>query len=975
MNQRRLLAFAFVALTWCGIAAAEAPRDERGFPLITMYIPSQHNAGTQSFDVTQDARGVMYFGNLHGLLSFDGAWWRVVPLPNDSAALRVQSNDRGEVAVGASGELGLAVVTEDGAPAYRSLVQQLPAEARNFGDVLSICAAGDRGFLFLTDRFAFLWNGSEMRVVADARLAPLPRRCYRIGDSIWLIGANGVEKFDETSMRITPVALAGTQADIAIDGGDGRVIVVTHDAGLYALAAAGIVPFAPEAAKWLRGKTITSGCRLHDGRIVIATRQDGVLVVDANGDPDQLLDHAAGLPDDVVASAFTDREGSLWLAMHGAIARVDIASPVTLLDERSGIKGSVSAFIRYDGRLYAGTSHGLFVLDPRATHGISAANIAHAVPGVPGAVWRLALGPDGELLIATSDGAFQLRGNGDATRIAGTAGLTVYGVNVARDGKTVRLLTRQFVGILTRDNNGWKFAGPLAGSSPHTRTMVERDGVLWCGTTFNGIVRIDMRVDPPRIDHFGRGEMGVFDVGGELAFGTRKALVRIGSNGQLEPDPMFAGIRVAPDSIFFDVALDARDRLWINTRPPRQFERDAKGRFGGDGVPLVSIDAPDVRAIAADPDGVVWFGTANGLNRYEPGAPIATPRPGIRASGGNRREYGFGRMRVEFIPASYRPGLMYQYRLESSDNAWSAWTSEPFIDYTNLAPGDYTFHLRTRGAGPAVSDEALWSFHVVPPWDRTAWAIVQWLLIGAALIYLIVRLRTAALNRQAARLREKIAERTDELRQTVDQLRVTQQQLVEKNELLVDSNGRLERLSLLDELTGIANRRYFQRAIVDDWARAIERQQPLALILIDLDHFKDLNDTHGHQAGDACLRQIGIFLAQQSRRSGDIASRAGDLVARYGGEEFALLLTDTSDDEARKLADRLRAGIEAMAIPYNDDVTLRVTASCGVASMVPASDDTFATLIARADRALYAAKYEGRNRVSLSSDATVILSV
>jgi hypothetical protein len=204
-------------------------------------------------------------------------------------------------------------------------------------------------------------------------------------------------------------------------------------------------------------------------------------------------------------------------------------------------------------------------------------------------------------------------------------------------------------------------------------------------------------------------------------------------------------------------------------------------------------------------------------------------------------QHDFRRLRIEFAPASFRPGVLYQYRLEPADGEWSRWTGEPFIDYTNLAPGHHTFHLRDRGV-EAVSEETRWLFRVRTPWYRTAWAVALWLLAGVAVVMGIVMLRTRSLRVQAERLRQKIAERTDELRKTVDQLSDAQRALVQKNELLQQSNGRLERLSMLDELTGIANRRYFQRALFEDWERARESEQPLALILLDLDRFKDLND-------------------------------------------------------------------------------------------------------------------------------------
>jgi diguanylate cyclase (GGDEF)-like protein len=310
------------------------------------------------------------------------------------------------------------------------------------------------------------------------------------------------------------------------------------------------------------------------------------------------------------------------------------------------------------------------------------------------------------------------------------------------------------------------------------------------------------------------------------------------------------------------------------------------------------------------------------------GAPVTAPL-----------HRSFGRLRVEFAPLSFRPGVTYQYRLDPADESWSAWTLEPFIDYTRLDPGEYRFRLRARSAWGNVSEETEWSFRVLPPWYRTRWAMLLWLLAAALLVAAIVRIRTKALRRQAVRLRILVEERTEELQQ---------------------ANAQLERLSLLDELTAIANRRYFQRALVDDWRGALEQQKPLALILLDLDHFKNLNDERGHPEGDAALVQVGRFLARELRRSGEMPGRITDIVARIGGEEFAVLLSNTTTDEALRMAERLRAGIESLPIG--------LTVSCGVASLTPTDPEGSNALIDRADRALYAAKAAGRNCVRADDD-------
>ena len=221
-----------------------------------------------------------------------------------------------------------------------------------------------------------------------------------------------------------------------------------------------------------------------------------------------------------------------------------------------------------------------------------------------------------------------------------------------------------------------------------------------------------------------------------------------------------------------------------------------------------------------------------------------------------------------------------------------------------------------------------------------------WTLLGAIAIAAIVALRTRTLHRHAERLRILVSERTEELQ---------------------EANERLERLSMLDELTGIANRRFFQRVLHDDWKSAETLHQPVALILIDLDRFKQLNDERGHPAGDAVLSQVGRFLSRRIRRSGELGSRSGDIVARIGGEEFAILLANTGEDEAGRIGEGLRTGLEELPIVFGD-ATLHITASAGVAAVVPGSGVTSDQLIQSADRALYAAKAAGRNCVRVAGD-------
>ncbi len=174
-------------------------------------------------------------------------------------------------------------------------------------------------------------------------------------------------------------------------------------------------------------------------------------------------------------------------------------------------------------------------------------------------------------------------------------------------------------------------------------------------------------------------------------------------------------------------------------------------------------------------------------------------------------------------------------------------------------------------------------------------------------------------------------------------------------------NAQLQKLAIQDSLTGVANRRHFEQTLNREWQRLTREQKPLSLVLCDVDFFKKYNDTYGHPAGDACLKEIAKVMTRTSKRP-------ADLVARYGGEEFAIILPDTSDRGALFVADTIRQQVEKLKLPHQKSpISTYVTLSMGVATQVPSPHQNIHHLIQQADRALYQAKTQGRNQVNLFS--------
>ncbi|MBI5524300.1 MAG: diguanylate cyclase [Desulfarculus sp.] len=198
------------------------------------------------------------------------------------------------------------------------------------------------------------------------------------------------------------------------------------------------------------------------------------------------------------------------------------------------------------------------------------------------------------------------------------------------------------------------------------------------------------------------------------------------------------------------------------------------------------------------------------------------------------------------------------------------------------------------------------------------------------------------------------------LKAEIDRRKAREADLIDATHKLGALNRKLRQLSNLDGLTGISNRRFFDEAFPREWRRALRQGHPLAVLMIDIDHFKAYNDNFGHAQGDECLKQVARCLLEGLRRP-------GDLLARYGGEEFVVVLADTDRQGALVVAEALRQGVERLGLPHAKSHAAKVvTVSIGAAAALPGEGQLEHDLLAQADRALYRAKALSRNRVTCS---------
>ncbi len=281
--------------------------------------------------------------------------------------------------------------------------------------------------------------------------------------------------------------------------------------------------------------------------------------------------------------------------------------------------------------------------------------------------------------------------------------------------------------------------------------------------------------------------------------------------------------------------------------------------------------------------------------------------------------------------------VFFRYQLAPLSQDWVDAGKNREATFASLPHGQHQFLVAASLDGKRwQSLEQPLTIVVKPYFYQMAWFILLCTVVTFAAALGLFRLRTFKLHQRHDEMTRLVADKTEALRL---------------------ANVHLSKLSLTDALTGLANRRHLDDTLQLEWRRAMRLQHPLAVIMVDIDFFKDYNDSLGHPEGDKCLIAVAAIIR-------DVTSRAGDFAARYGGEEFIILIPGLKHDEAMQYGEKLRQLCESRALAHPaSSVASVVTISVGVATIIPTEDRDIATLVAEADAALYRAKREGRNMV------------
>ena len=419
---------------------------------------------------------------------------------------------------------------------------------------------------------------------------------------------------------------------------------------------------------------------------------------------------------------------------------------------------------------------------------------------------------------------------------------------------------------------------------------------------------------------------------------------RAGQGLQVKP----VDSRLLHGATVFGLHEDRRGWLWVGTDAGIAVWNREHWRFFDQDDGLIWNDT-NGNVFYEDADGSMWIATSNGASHVRRPELLFAPRHlGVRIEAAHRAAQPLVPERAWTLPwssapleldlasldAQNRAMLRFHYRMAGLEDSWAE-SAVAQVRYAALPPGDYQFEYYASNAySHRVSPLHRQALTVLPPWWRTTPFYLLCALVALMLLSLQHRVRVRQLLRRQLQTEQLVHDRTLELEQSREQLR---------------------QRALRDSLTGAWNRGAILEIIEHALTQASAQQQPLLLVLLDLDHFKRVNDTFGHAAGDAVLRETVARLGATVRQS--------DAVGRYGGEEFLVLLPGLDAASGHARVEQLRDAIRREPIRVSDEQAITVTGSFGVIAFDPRHPVALAELIDQADQALYRSKENGRDRI------------
>jgi serine phosphatase RsbU (regulator of sigma subunit)/ligand-binding sensor domain-containing protein len=784
------------------------------------FSATEYEGQPQNWAVRQDHRGVMYFGNNSGVLEYDGENWRTISITNETNARSLCVDKDGRVFVGAQAEFGYLAPDSSGQLIYNSLLDKLTAEDRDgFTDVWQTHAAAE-GIWFHTKEKLFFWAHDSIQTInptaIDSVNTAIIHTTFLINDVLYVKEVRRPLKkvVDGKLVAVGNEVLASSRIYSMLPYGNDEILIATRSEGLFILDANEQIRALPSSLTEFFGQArIYSGIRIDDNLFLINTLRAGSIFIDREGNVTGRLDESSGLPEQNIKASFIDAQGKLWLATQNGIIRLDHSSPTTHFGPLQGLPGTIQTIVEFNGRVFVATALGVFHSDSIG------GKFEHTA--MQEEAWHLSkfVTDEEEYLIIVSSGrVYTMDRDLNLKTIVTVGAWSTHQTKLNPDYLTIALETGLMV--VPFENGIWGDATTIQGIDNELHNMCEDDhGNLWIGEMREGVVlRVKISETDTLVTKFG-AESGI-PIGFTVPCFWNNRVVIGTANGLFEYDPNSSSI-VRSDffkadaantvGAFHRLSTDSAGRLWVVYETP---EEDMRMGYQSANEPsmwktriFTKVSEGIVHAFLHDEDGISLLGGSEGLHRFDPKKlknfdfryptlirKVLSGRDSLLFYGAMYNTQGLvvAQQPKSLIPTfnysnnslkiffsncyfEYEGQLTYQYMLDGNDDMWSEWALDNKANYTNLHEGMYTFKVKAKNIYGEESEPATYTFTILPPWYRTWWAYIIYVLGFATFVY-------GAIVFSTRRLKEIIRRATQEI--------VAQKEKIEEQKKLVDEKNK-----------------------------------------------------------------------------------------------------------------------------------------------------------------------------------------
>lgn len=764
VSEKRLKIYGFIVwgvlFMWSKILVGQQPIE--GVPLMYHYERTSYNAGRQNWSIAQDTTGFLYFANNWGVLEFDGKYWDLISVPNKSIVRSVVVGMDETVYVGAFNELGYLANDTNLHKRYQSLLSKVPEQHQNFGEIWRIFPT-EKGVFFASFTHAFLLRDNQIEVLlSDESLY----YSYAVGNDIYVQDKEqGLRLYNGRAFQLIPNTkkFCTTYNIMAmLEFGKDSVLIGTENNGFYLLHNQKITDIELKAEEFVKNNQLFAAQKIKENRFIFGTVQNGYILTNSQGDILSHINKEKGLKNNTILSVFFDKHRVLWLGLDNGIAAIQIDAPIKTLGEAMEINGAGYTSFIDSNYIYFGTNQGLFY---KSANKNNANHHYKLIKGSEGQVWALQK-INNHILLSHNKGAFEVIG--DQTKpIAPFDGNWTF-TKLRKNKNIVISGTYNGLAKFELQNAQIVFKNRIKGFEESCRTVYEDDfGDLWVAHGYKGIFRIKLNSSKDSVVSFqlynqSRGLPS--DFGNEL-FEFRGQWAVSSTDGvygfSYETNTFEKGFKY--DAIIKQTnvkqAIEANNNLiWLITNTGVQYLVKQQ-----DGTYLLKqnrLSSFNKRLIPAFEHLALYnnhliVGYENGFIAFDTKHPIAPNQQTyckIRKVWANDSlVYGGAkpqqsvvylapdknniRIRYSTLNSIKINNLTYSYKLNGLDNRWSKWTNSNEKEFSKLAPGAYTFEIKSKDYDGKMSLTDSFSFVISPPWHRTAYAFLVYMLIAAGAVF------------------------------------------------------------------------------------------------------------------------------------------------------------------------------------------------------------------------------------------------